>query len=326
MSELAVVICTYDNAAMLARVLTALATQTAVGGPWRVLVVKNNSGIDTQRVLDEHKAKANLPGLRVVDEPTQGLTPARLRGVRESTAPWIAFVDDDCVVDEHWVEHALAFIDSHPDCGGFGGRVVPTYVEQPPEVLNDRGWAFAEQDLGDDVVAVDCLVGAGMVLNRAALEESGWTTAPFFADRVGQKLVSGGDVEIALRVAGTGRSLWYEPGCRLQHIIPVRRTTMPYLLRMTRGLGVSFSLAQTLTWHGSRSTWAMASFRDAARSLVPVARSARRALRHANERQDLALAASYELGRWVGMARVAGLMLRGRCVFFGGDRRVVRAR
>lgn len=324
MSELVVVICTYDNAAMLSRVLAALAAQTAVGGSWSVLVVNNNSGFETQLVLDEHLAKATVPGLRVVDEPTQGLTPARLRGVHESAAPWIAFVDDDCIVDEDWVEHALAFISSQPACAAFGGRVVPTYVEEPPEVLHDRGWAFAEQDLGDDVVAVDCLVGAGMVLSRTALEESGWTTAPFFADRVGQKLVSGGDVEIALRVAGTGRSLWYEPACRLQHIIPVRRTTMPYLLRMTRGLGVSFSLAQALTWRGSRSTWALASSRDALRSLIPIAKSARRALRRANDRRDLALSASYELGRWVGMARVAGLMVRGRCAFFGGDR-VLRA-
>lgn len=325
MSELVVVICTYDNPAMLVRVLAALGRQTADGGRWSVLVVNNNSGTETQQVLAQDLVRAAVPGLQVVDEPTQGLTPARLRGVRETTAPWIAFVDDDCIVDDVWIEEALAFIDAHPECGGFGGRVTPTYVEEPPEVLKDRGWAFAEQDLGDDVVAVDCLVGAGMVLNRAALDESGWSAAPFFADRVGQKLVSGGDVEIALRVAGTGRLLWYVPGCRLQHIIPARRTTMQYLVRMTKGLGVSFSLAQALTWRGSRAKWAVTASEDAARSLVPVAMSAQRALRRRIGWPDLVLMVSYEWGRWVGMARIAGLLVRGRCAFFGRDR-VVRAR
>ena len=121
MSELAVVICTYDNAAMLDRVLAALASQTAAREQWDVLVVDNNSGAETHDVLERHRANARVPGLRVVVEPIQGLTPARLRGVRETTAPWIAFVDDDCVLDEGWIDRALAFSRSHAECGGFGG-------------------------------------------------------------------------------------------------------------------------------------------------------------------------------------------------------------
>lgn len=314
------VICTYDNPALLDRVLASLADQAADGRRWEVLVVDNNSGEPTGAVLDRHLAAAAVPGLRVVVEPTQGLTPARLRGVRETSWPWIAFVDDDCVLDRRWVAAALAFLDAHPGCGGFGGLVVPTYVEDPPSVVDDRGWAFAEQDHGDEVVAVDCLVGAGMVLNRVALDECGWTGGPFFADRIGSKLVSGGDVEIALRVAGTGRPLLYAPACRLAHVIPARRTTMPYLVRITRGLGVSSSLAQALTWHGSRPAWATASTRAALRSLLPVARSAVWAARHPDRRADVALAASYEWGRWIGMARVAGLLALGRAPFFGGAR------
>lgn len=98
----------------------------------------------------------------------------------------------------------MIFARSQPSCGGFGGRVVPTYATDPPPFLAGYGWVFAEQDLGDAAIPVDCLVGAGMVLNRRALEESGWPDEPYFDDRKGSKLVSGGDVEIALRVAGPG--------------------------------------------------------------------------------------------------------------------------
>ncbi len=184
-------------------------------------------------------------------------------------------------------------------------------------MIAGRGWVFAEQDLGDEAAEIDCLVGTGMVLNRAALEESGWTTRQFLPDRVGRKLTSGGDVEIALRVASTGRPLWYEPACRLQHVIPARRVTMPYLRRIIRGLGVSQSLAEALTWHGSRSRWAMVSFRNAARSLVEVLKSGTRALARSNDRQDLALSLTYEMGRWAGMARIAWLLAWNRCDFFG---------
>lgn len=319
-AELDVVICTFDNARMLDRVLTALAAQAPAHGRWGVLVVDNNSTDDTPDVVERHEATGALPGLRRVEEPTQGLTPARLRGVRSTTAPWIAFVDDDCILDERWVERAIDFGRSQPDCGGFGGRVVPTYVVTPPAVLARYGWAFAEQDLGDVPVTVDCLVGAGMVLNRAALVESGWTRLPFLTDRVGRTLVSGGDVEIALRVAATGRPLWYVPECQLQHVIPARRTTIPYLRRMTRSLGVSSSLAHALTWDRSHRAWLRVATTDLLASLVTVVKLAKRVRTGPEARQDAALAASYEWGRWIGAARVGLLLARGRCEFFGRAR------
>ncbi|MFN2607331.1 MAG: glycosyltransferase [Acidimicrobiales bacterium] len=319
-SELDVVICTFDNDLLLDRALGALARQRGAPGPWNVLVVDNNSGPATRDVIDRHISRGDVPGLRRVAEPAQGLTQARVRGVHSTTAPWIAFVDDDCLLGEDWVRGAIEFARSNPGCGAFGGRVVPTYAEVPPAFVARYGWAFAEQDLGDGPAAVDCLVGAGMVVNRTALAECGWAAGPYFADRVGRRLVSGGDVEIALRLAGTGRPLWYTPACELQHLIPARRTEVAYLVRMTRGLGVSHSLARALTWHGSRRAWLRAESNDLVGSLVSVIAAATRAVRGPESRRDALLAASYEWGRCIGAARVAVLLSTGRCPFFGGDR------
>lgn len=188
-NELDVVICTYNNAAVLDRVLHGLAAQRPAPGVWGVLVVDNNSSDGTRDVVERHLRAGAVPGLRMVDEPTQGLTPARRCGVHATSAPWIAFVDDDCLLDPNWIEQAMTFARSHPSCGGFGGRVVPTYATDPPPFMVRYGWAFAEQNLGDAAVPVDCLVGAGMVLNRCALEESGWPDEPYFDDRKGSKLI-----------------------------------------------------------------------------------------------------------------------------------------
>jgi hypothetical protein len=79
---------------------------------------------------------------------------------------------------------------------------------------------------------------------------------------VGRNLVSGGDVEIALRVAATGRPLWYTPACSLHHVIPTHRTTTLYMLRVTFGLGISFRLGQALTWSRSHRAWLCATLRD----------------------------------------------------------------
>jgi glycosyltransferase involved in cell wall biosynthesis len=312
-----VVICTYNNAAGLDRTLGALGRSRPADGRWSVLVVDNNSTDDTAQVVERHRASGALPSLSRVEEHRQGLTWARLRGVTGTTAPWIAFVDDDCIVDEWWVERTVAFARSHPEAGAFGGRVVLEHEQEVRPVLRDYGWAFAEQDLGDEVQPVDCLVGAGMVLNRAALDECGWTREPLLADRVGASLVSGGDVELALRVAGTGRPLWYDPESAIHHEIPARRVTRDYLVRIITGLGVSHSLAFALTWGGRRPSWLVAAVREARWPLRELLRKVRRIRRGPDARLDALLTASFEWGRWRGIARVAALVVRGRCAFFG---------
>ena len=312
-----VVICTYDNATGLDRTLNALGRSRPPDARWGVLVVDNNSTDDTQQIVERHRRSGALPALTCVEEPRQGLTWARLRGVQSTTAPWVAFVDDDCVVDEGWVERTVAFARAHPDAGGFGGRVVLAHEGEIRPVLRDYGWAFAEQDLGDEVRRVECLVGAGMVLNRAALDECGWTREPLLSDRVGTQLVSGGDVELALRVASTGRALWYVPDCELRHEIPARRTTRDYLVRIITGLGVSHSLALALTWGGLRRTWLLAAVRQAFRPFVELLRKVRRVRQGPDAQLDALLTASFEWGRWRGIARVAVLVVRGRCTFFG---------
>lgn len=315
--DIDIVICTYDGADLLDRALDALAVQHPVEGSWRVLVVDNNSTDHTAAVVERHVADGRVPGLWRVVETTQGLTPARSRGVRETTAPWVAFVDDDCMLAPGWVAAAVAFARDHPEGAGFGGRVLPVYEAPDPRLLEGRGWAFAEQDLGPTAVPVDCLVGAGMVVNRQALETSGWVQEPFFADRVGRRLVSGGDVEIALRLAGTGRTLWYVPSCELHHVISASRTGFPYLLRMTRSLGVSAGMASALTWGRSPRGWAKATVKELSVALVPVVRHARHGVEGRDARRDVALAVSYELGHWEGSARVLALLATGRCPWFG---------
>src|SRR5688572_14852872 len=116
-----IVICTYNRASCLDGVLTNLSRQgRGAGVRWRVLVVDNASTNATAEVVAIHRTKSALPGLRYVFEPMPGLTAARQRGARETTAPWIAFVDDDNFLDSRWLEA----IGAHGEAGGIGGKVV----------------------------------------------------------------------------------------------------------------------------------------------------------------------------------------------------------
>jgi glycosyltransferase involved in cell wall biosynthesis len=256
MVEIDIVICTYNRATSLDAMLTILAQQSCGDRiAWRVLVVDNASTDATADVVNAHRAKGLLPGLRRIFEPQQGLTFARVRGVRETTAPWIAFVDDDNLLAPTWLEAIGNAIRRHGDAGGVGGKVVLDWEQPSPAYLKEFGFCFAAQDHGDVDCVVESLAGAGMTLRRSALVESGWLDHPLVADRVGKKLVSGGDVEMVQRVRAAGYSLWFTPGALLRHRIPAGRMSRRYLFRINRELGASSAMIGALTWPDDWASW-----------------------------------------------------------------------
>jgi GT2 family glycosyltransferase len=251
-----VVICTYNRASHLNEVLTVLSAQRVDADvAWSVLVVDNASTDGTADVVKAHCARQLLPGLRRVVENEQGLTPARRRGVRETGAPWVAFVDDDNLLEPGWLQAVAQATRTHPQAGAIGGRVVLDWERPPPDFIRNFGFCFAEQEPGDSACEMGGLVGAGMVLRREALVESGWFERPLLMDRTGKRLVSGGDVEIAQRIRSAGYHLRFTPQAVLRHRIPSSRATLRYLLRMSYGLGQCEALVSALTWPGDWSAW-----------------------------------------------------------------------
>ena len=303
-----VVICTYNNAETLNDVLAALAAQEPLAnGRWSCLVVDNNCTDNTWKIVHQHVMAGAIPGLRSVREPEQGLTPARLRGVRNSTAPWIAFVDDDCMLRTDWIAQAVLFAERHPRIGAFGGRVILDWAVTPPPYVRAFGYAFAEQDHGHFEKRVLFLAGAGLVVSRSALSVCGWLDGPMLDDRVGRRLVSGGDMEIVLRIGGAGYQLWYAPECELLHRIPARRISLPYLIEINRALGISQTLVDVLVWEGSSARWVAASARKLAKSIRDLGSAACAVARRQKGVREVFIQASFELGRLLGVLRVLGM-------------------
>jgi glucosyl-dolichyl phosphate glucuronosyltransferase len=321
-ATLEVVICTYNNAAMLDGALARLAGQNGIDGArWSCLVVDNNCTDNTAHVVQRYIAEGKIPSLRIVSEPEQGLTPARLRGVRSSIAPWIAFVDDDCFLRPDWIANAVLFAASHPASGAFGGKVVLDWEVEPPPYARAFTYCFAEQNHGDVERRVPFLAGAGLVVNRTALTACGWSEGPLVADRVGKSLVSGGDVEIALRIGGSGRELWYVPQCELHHQIPARRTTLRYMVSMNRNLGISQALADALVFEGSVSQWFSQASVNAAKQIAHFPRQILRAARQRKLRTEMWIQTNFTLGQFLGYWRILRMSSTRRRELLGRARR-----
>ena len=95
MPAIAVIICTHNpRPDYLTRVLDALKAQTLPKEEWELLLVDNAS---TERLAETWELSWH-PRARQIREDELGLTPARLRGIRESGGDCLVFVDDDNVL------------------------------------------------------------------------------------------------------------------------------------------------------------------------------------------------------------------------------------
>lgn len=257
--DLEIIICTYNNAPLLDQTLEAIARQQVKTARWSVLVVDNNCTDGTAAVVEKHRQSQRIPNLRKVTEMRQGLVYARLCGITHTSATWIAFVDDDCLLQENWVEQAAQFAHTHPHCGAFGGKVVLDWETPPPAVLKQHERAFAACDRGHQSQQLSRqdshIPGAGLVLQRTALLKSEWVNHQWLIGRSGNQLTAGDDSEIVLRILNAGYELWYNSNCLLYHHIAQKRISEAYLIRLVFGFGLSAPLIAYLRWNTSYSSW-----------------------------------------------------------------------
>ena len=100
---------------------------------------------------------AQDPRLRVVCSPLRGASNARNVGVAETTAPLVAFTDDDCRPQAGWASTVLRVFDENPDADLVFGRVwLPPkenesdYVGsfEPIERIQERVVPLPDGDIG----------------------------------------------------------------------------------------------------------------------------------------------------------------------------------
>jgi len=120
--DLAVIVPHYNDLERLGRCLAALAPQLATAPGVECVVVDNDSPCDLSGLLAAH------PAIRLVTEPEKGAAAARNRGVAETTAPMLMFLDSDCVPAPDWLDTGLALA-GRADV--IGGRI-DTFDETPP--------------------------------------------------------------------------------------------------------------------------------------------------------------------------------------------------
>jgi glycosyltransferase involved in cell wall biosynthesis len=255
MFELSVIICAHNpRPHYLRRVLAALRAQTLPVQQWELLLIDNLSSapLASEWDLSWH------PSGRHVVESELGLTPARKRGIRESSAPFVVFVDDDNVLDVNYLMVAVGLKKEWPKLGTWGsGATIPEFELQPPEAVTGLLPFLALRDAseprwGNVPLSEVTPWGAGLCVRREIAEaycRSSESALIRLTDRKGKSLLSCGDVEISYVARQHGFGTGIFPELRVVHLIPKERLSVDYLLRIYEASGTSFHLL-TYNWSG----------------------------------------------------------------------------
>jgi len=193
--DVAIIIPHYNDVVRLERCLVALGANDLAG--CEILVVDNGS---TQPMDD---VQASFPDIHFVTEPEKGAAAARNRGVAETTAPLLMFIDADCVAAPDWVATGRA-VAGKADL--IGGRV-EVFDETPPPRSGAEAFEAVFAFDFRHYIEVQGFSGTGNLITRRDVFED---VGPF----------RGGvseDRDWSFRATAKGYRLIYEDGLRVGH-------------------------------------------------------------------------------------------------------------
>ena len=117
---------------------------------------------------------AALAGVRIVRHgERRTLNAARNTGVRESRAPLIAFVDDDVLAPQGWLEALLEGAERHPEAEALGGPIRARFEGPTPRGCGREDPPITTLDLGPEDREADMVWGANFAVRRSAVERVG---------------------------------------------------------------------------------------------------------------------------------------------------------
>ncbi|MBM2832865.1 MAG: glycosyl transferase family 2 [Candidatus Brocadiaceae bacterium] len=245
---ISVVICTHNRAGYLLKAIQSLICQRLSKDKYEIIIVDNCSTDSTREVTEQLINNGNI---RYLYEPALGLSFARNTGWRNANGNYVAYLDDDAVACPIWLEKIIEVFETvSPRPGCVGGRVEPIWESSRPAWLSDWllhgltiiDWSDTPHVLTN--LSTEWLAGANIAFPLDILKDNGGFTAGL--DRVGNNLLSSGDIFFEKQLVKMGYSCFYHPAIAVGHHIFKSRLSQSWFIRRYYWQGVSDVVMQLL--------------------------------------------------------------------------------
>jgi len=210
--KISIVIVSYNVCQLLDECLQSV-ERALQGIDGDIFVVDNHSTDDTMAVLPQRHPQVHF----IANKDNVGFARANNQAIRQSESEYVLLLNPDTVVYEPTIRGCLSFMDSHPEAGGAGVRMLTREGTPAPESRRavPTPWVSLLKMLGftkryymsalpwDQPSQIEVISGAYCLLRRKALDQVGLLDEDFF--------MYGEDIDLSYRLLKGGWQNWYLP-------------------------------------------------------------------------------------------------------------------
>lgn len=239
---LTAIICTYNRAKYIGNLLESIAVNDLAKSEYEILLVDNNCTDNTREICEAFAEAHKDVQFRYTNEPEQGLSAARNRGIKEAKGDILVYVDDDALVDSWYLRTIAEYMGAHQEISAIGGKILPLYEMEEPKWMSPytKTLLTAWMDFGDEIRPFPRgkFPGGGNSAYRAEVFQK----VGLFNTELGRKgdsLMGAEEKDIYDKMNALGMQYMYVPAMTLHHIIPQRKLEKEYFDKWTYQIGVS---------------------------------------------------------------------------------------
>ena len=238
--QISVVICTYNRAAYIQEAMESLYQQSLSRELFEVIVVNNNSTDHTQTICLEFIESHPDAHFYYYNEPRQGASYARNSGAAYAQSPLLCFMDDDAIAEKEYLKRIIDFFAQYPDAGGLGGRIIPKYIPEEPKWMSHYVSSLVGHFDYSPTITIfspnKYPLESNMIIRKLDFDAiKGFNTA--LPGVVGNLRIGGEGKDFFFRLKALGRTIYYDPSIRVQHVVETAKLTKEYMYRVASGIG-----------------------------------------------------------------------------------------
>lgn len=224
--DVSVVMCTVDRFDMADRTIDSVMLQANRSGLAYEMIVVDNSEQGLSRDRIAALAKQTPVTLRYVHEPRRNIAHARNAGIAASSAEFVAFIDDDEIAPDNWLDTMVGAA-RRAAADVVVGPVYPAYEGGMPPHWDPKG----RLPIRDRRIPTGTPVSDGPTCNILFRARSCFTDGHPFDPAYG--LTGGSDTDFTLRLTNRGRHIIWCADSVVTEFQPLSRMTLEYWSRRT---------------------------------------------------------------------------------------------
>ncbi len=234
-----VVVSVRGNTAQLRNLLDALARQSLATDRFEAVVVDNDLPGPVRPIANGVREGTWPFAVRVLYEPTPGLSAGRNRGICAARGRYVAITDPDITPEPEWLQALVTAIEEEK-VFAVGGRTIVEYpggeVTALTKALRECHGAVDWPDHREPAVWPYWVTGCNLLFERQTALDIGLFRTDL--GRRGRWLGDCEDLEFVDRARQAGHRTMIEPAAIVSHPVYRPETTLWYFVRQGAGHGV----------------------------------------------------------------------------------------